>query len=80
MSLYVVFLAQTPARVAVKKLGAIIAGDEKFHVSGKEIYLFLPKGAANSKLSNNLFEKALAVRATTRNWNTVNKLYEMATE
>ncbi len=29
-------------------------------------------------VSNNAFERLLEVRATTRNWNTVNKLYEIA--
>jgi uncharacterized protein (DUF1697 family) len=31
-----------------------------------------------SKLSNDYFEKKLGVAATTRNWNTVTKLAELA--
>jgi uncharacterized protein (DUF1697 family) len=32
------------------------------------------------QLSHIFFEKALSVRATPRNWKTVNKLHEMALE
>ena len=45
---------------------------------GREVYLHCPSGYGETKLSNAVFEKALAVKATTRNWNTVNKLLEMA--
>jgi uncharacterized protein (DUF1697 family) len=31
-------------------------------------------------LSNNFFEQKLKVKATTRNWKTVNKLVELATK
>jgi len=48
-----------------------------FQLVRKEIYLYCPGGYGNTKLSNNLFEKALSVSATTRNWNTVNKLLEI---
>lgn len=76
--LYVTFLACTATKEAVKKLGAIKAGDDEFHVAGTEIYLSCPNGYGKTKLSNNALEKALGMRATTRNWNTVNKLHEMA--
>jgi len=75
--LYVAFLATAPTKAALKKLDVISAGQDQFHVSGKEIYIHFANGYANSKLSNNLFEKVLSTRATTRNWNTVNKLYEL---
>lgn len=35
---------------------------------------------SETKLSNGCFETVLSVRATTRNWKTVNKIYEMALE
>jgi len=54
--------------------------DEEFAVSGREVFLFLPNGYGRTKLSNNFFEKALNVPATTRNWNTVTTLLEMAKE
>ena len=76
--LHVTFLSLTPQKAAVKGLDAITAGADRFYCCGQEIYLYCPNGFGGTKLSINVFEKVLAVGATTRNWNTVNKLYEMA--
>ena len=54
------------------------AGADQFRISDKEVYLYCPNGYGRTKLSNNALEKTLSVKATTRNWNTVNKLYEIA--
>jgi len=55
------------------------AGDPgEFTVAEREIYLFCPNGYGTTKLSNNFFERKLGQPATTRNWNTVNALYQMA--
>jgi uncharacterized protein (DUF1697 family) len=62
----------------LKKLSAVNAGADQFRISDKEVYLYCPNGYGRTKLSNNALEKALSVKATTRNWNTVNKLYEIA--
>lgn len=75
--LHVTFLSQAPQKTAVKGLDAIPAGADQFRCQGKEIYLYCPNGFAGTKLSINAFEKVLGVGATTRNWNTVNKLWEM---
>ena len=75
--LHVTFLSHTPQKAAVRGLDAIAAGPDRFHCRGQEIYLYCPNGFAGTKLSINAFEKVLAVGATTRNWNTVNKLHEM---
>lgn len=76
--LHVTFLADTPGSDALKRLSTINAGADRLSLSGKEIYLHCPNGYGGSKLSNNAIEKLLSIRATTRNWNTVNKLYEIA--
>jgi uncharacterized protein (DUF1697 family) len=76
--LHVTFLSLTPQKTAMKGLDAIAAGPDRFHCRGREIYLHCPNGFGGTKLSINAFEKVLAVGATTRNWNTVNKLYKMA--
>jgi uncharacterized protein (DUF1697 family) len=76
--LHVTFLESAASKEALKTLAAIKAGDDEFRSAGKEIYLYCPNGYGKTKLSNNAIEKALAVRATTRNWNSVNRLYEMA--
>jgi uncharacterized protein (DUF1697 family) len=76
--LHVTFLAGSPAKAGLAKLTAIKAGRDQFRISGEDVYLYCPDGYGTSKLSNMAIEKTLGVRATTRNWNTVNKLYEMA--
>jgi len=51
-------------------------GDE-FMIYDKEVYLFCPNGYGKTKFSNTFFEKKLSLSATTRNWKTVNALYEI---
>jgi uncharacterized protein (DUF1697 family) len=78
--LYVAFLSGSPEAVAHKKLDPLVTKSDRYHCCGKEVYLYCPDGASETKLTNNAIEKALSLRATSRNWNTVNKLYEMACE
>jgi uncharacterized protein (DUF1697 family) len=76
--LHVTFLGSAASKTASQLLGAIDAGDDEFRIAKKEIYLHCPDGYGQTKLSNTRIEKLLLVTATTRNWNTVNKLHEMA--
>jgi len=75
--LHVTFLSRTPEKTVLKSLDRIAAGDDRFNCGGKEIYLHCPNGYGETKLSNSALEKFLSVQATTRNWKTVTKLYEM---
>ena len=76
--LHVTFLAQAPTPESLKRLSTLDAGPDEFRAAGTEIYLHCPTGYGRSKLSNNNLERLLSVTATTRNWNTVNTLAEMA--
>lgn len=78
--LHITFLAQLPSKDAAKKVEALKSPPDQLRVVGREIYLYCPEGYGNTKLHNNALEKAVGVAATTRNWNTVNKLWEMAGE
>jgi uncharacterized protein (DUF1697 family) len=78
--LHVTFLSQAPERPALKALETLPAKPDEFRHSGKAIYLHCPNGYGTTKLSNNTLERVLSVRATTRNWRTVNKLHEMSVE
>lgn len=78
--LHVTFLAEAPGKAVRDALSRIAGGDDEYRLVGKNIYLYCPNGYGRMKLSNNALEKALGVRATTRNWNTVNMLYAMAAE
>lgn len=78
--LYVTFLREQPrgpAADADVRRSAGVTADE-FVVAERHVYLRCPGGYARTKLSNTLFEKTLAVAATTRNWRTVTRLSEMA--
>ncbi|WP_404811574.1 DUF1697 domain-containing protein [Capnocytophaga canimorsus] len=55
-------------------------GEEKFDSSEKALYMYFPKDASRSKLSNNFLEKKLKIIATTRNFNALSKLVAMAEE
>jgi uncharacterized protein (DUF1697 family) len=77
-SLHVSFLSGYPS---TDKLGNLICpgdGDE-FSIGEQEIFLLCPNGYSRTKLNNAFFEKKLGLIATTRNWKTVNALYELAT-
>jgi uncharacterized protein (DUF1697 family) len=76
--LAVAFLSGTASKEGLKKLGGMDFGPDRFSAAGKDVYLFCPTGFARTKLSNNTLERVLSVRATSRNWNTVVALHEMA--
>jgi uncharacterized protein (DUF1697 family) len=75
---HIAFLSQVPKAEAVKELEARATASEQLRQSGKEIYLYYRDGMGRAKLTGNVLEKVLAVTATARNWNTVNRLYQMA--
>jgi len=76
--LYVTFLAEKPAPARVRELDPNAFEPETFEVVGRDVYLRFPNGYGRSKLSNAYFEKQLDVAATTRNWNTVTALADLA--
>jgi uncharacterized protein (DUF1697 family) len=75
--LHVTFLSEAPAPCALKRLLDLAALPDQSHCSGKEIYLYLPNGVSGSSLMKTPLDRVLSVAATTRNWKTVNQLYEM---
>jgi uncharacterized protein (DUF1697 family) len=79
-TLHVTFLSATPVKGALARLSAIKSGEDRYQHLGTEIYVHCPNGYGRTKLTNNAIEQALDLVATTRNWNTVNKLHEMAAQ
>jgi uncharacterized protein (DUF1697 family) len=75
--LHVTFLWCAPEKTALKTLDALAAAPDQFRCSGQAIYLHCPNGYHETKLGNNVLEKMLKVGTTTRNWKTVNQLYQM---
>jgi uncharacterized protein (DUF1697 family) len=76
----VTFLYELPDSSKLEELSHYQDKVDKFAIGKQEIFLFCPGGYGRTKLSNNFFEKKLGVVATTRNWKSVNALYEMASE
>jgi uncharacterized protein (DUF1697 family) len=77
-ALHVLFLADRPDDVAAGKLDAARSPGDLFHLSGREVYLYLTNGAGNTKLTNAYFDAKLSTVSTGRNWATVLKLLELS--
>lgn len=75
--LYVSLLAKEPLAVDVEKLASFAFQEETYHLIDRAVYLYVPKGYGNAKLSNNFLENKLKVSATTRNWKTMLTLRDM---
>jgi uncharacterized protein (DUF1697 family) len=75
--LHVVFLDRKPAAGAQKRIDPERSPDDRFSLSGRELYLEYPNGSGRSKLTLTYLERCLGVNGTARNWNTVLKLVEL---
>ena len=76
----VTFLAAKPNAEVVQKLAAAAVEPEQLVHVGRELYAWHPNGVGRSKLAALLSGPDLGVTATARNWATVTKLLEMASE
>ncbi len=75
--LMVVFLWEEPSAAILRTIDPDEFAPEEFAVSGRAIYLWLPRGTQGSKLVGSLTDKKLGVTATIRSWRTVTKLAEL---
>ncbi len=76
-TVYLGFLAETPSKECVAALNPQRSPGDRFAVVGRELYLHLPNGVANSKLTNAYFDSTLRTVSTVRNWRTARALAEM---
>ncbi len=74
---FVLFAEPPPPQIA-RELMAEDFGDEKLVITETAGYMYIPGNAARSKISNVKHWKKLGVAATTRNFNTLNKLVELS--
>ena len=72
------FLAGEPGTAVREKLAAIPPAAEEMVLDGRELYIYFPNGMARPELKLAQVDRALGGRMTARNWNTVEKLLEMA--
>lgn len=75
--LHLTFLKEQPSAENKKLTESISSEPDKFSVTDKDTFIFCEGKYHQSKLTNNFFEKKLKVGATTRNWKTTLKLYEL---
>ncbi len=78
-SLHLGFLAAIPKRPDLKRLEVLKKNSEQFRLIGRIFYLHAPEGVGRSKLAAGI-EQCLGVPLTVRNWRTVCKLLELASE
>jgi len=76
--LLVMALRDAPTEERWTALAAAIPGRERVHGSGRHAYLVYPDGIGRSRLTAARIESRLGTVGTARNWNTVNKLAELA--
>jgi len=76
--LHVTFLQQKPEPENIKKTEELEFSPDRFVISGKDVFVYCPNGYGKTKINNNFFESKLKVKATTRNWKTVNELQRLA--
>ena len=74
--LIVVFLSDEPSAAAKKAIAEVTI--EPMKLIGRELFVNYGAGMGTSRLTNVLIEKKLGVRGTARNWNTVNRVLEIA--
>jgi uncharacterized protein (DUF1697 family) len=71
---YIIFLEDLPNSDTIKSVMNFNATNEIFHFWDRNIYIVYKNGAGTTKLTNTFFESKLKTKATSRNWNTLNKL------
>lgn len=71
------FLAREPDRGRLGSVDARALEPERFHLNGRELYLWCPDGVGRSRLVQTLSDKKLGVAGTARNWNTVTKVRDL---
>jgi uncharacterized protein (DUF1697 family) len=78
--LYVTILSHDPAAPDIEILMETMNEIDRHVVENRAVYSYYGEGYGTSKRSNNFIEKILKVSATTRNWNTMKAIYELAME
>jgi len=75
---YVAFLAEVPAPERAARLDPERSPGDRFALVGRDVYLHLATGGAETRLTNVWLDRTLATVSTARNWRTVLALAELA--
>ena len=75
---HVVFLSARPDPKLVAAVDPADYEPEMFRLHGRELFMWWPAGVHKARLTHSFWERKLKVTATARNWNTVERLLELA--
>jgi len=75
--LHLTCLKEIPSPELLEKIKTFQYLPDRYEIIAKDVFIFCAAGYGTSKLVNSFFESKLKTPATTRNWKTVMKLYEM---
>ena len=78
--MHLTLLQRVPGKARLSKLDTVDLGKDRLKVVKDVAYICCPNGYSKTKLTNHFFESKLDMKATTRNWRTVNQLVAMAAE
>jgi uncharacterized protein (DUF1697 family) len=76
--LLVTFLDRDPGKEAREQALKIDTAPEELRMEGREAYIYFPNGMARPKMKWAAIERVLKTQWTGRNWNSVQKMLEMA--
>jgi uncharacterized protein (DUF1697 family) len=76
--LLVTFLDRDPGQEAREQALKIDTAPEELRMQGREVYIYFPNGMARPKMKWAAIERVLKTQWTGRNWNSVQKMLEMA--
>lgn len=71
------FLKSLPSKEKLDNIRGFDFSPDKFEIIDKDVFIYCSGRYSDSKLTNKFFESKLNVLATTRNWKTVRKLFEL---
>lgn len=76
--LHLTFLNEVPNKDKQEIAESFDYTPDQFEIIGRNAFIYCEDSYHKSKLTNDFFEKKLKVKATTRNWKTVLKLWELS--
>ena len=77
---HVTFLDREADPVKAEKLLSYNYPPDEIIIGSRVVYVHCPEGYGRTKYHNNFIEKKLSANATSRNWNTCQKLLEISRE
>ena len=77
--LLVTFLYKDPGEEAREAVRIVDTLGEELFAQGRELYVYYTNGVGKTMLKERVLNKALGTMGTSRNWNTVTKVLELAT-